>query len=891
MTSVVTSPEGRTTTTAVAYLDGERVETTSSSGQTADRVRRFNWRGELVEDQRVTADGSVYSSVSYGHDDRGNLASVQDANGDVVTYSYDGRGNRLTRTSDPGDGPVTERWEYNAADQVTLAADQLGRETTYTYDAAGRLAVVTDPSGRTRDHSYRDDGLVESILYDDGTDTVEVAFGYDSAGRRTSAEVVGGAGATSYEFDDVYGGLTGVTYPGGDEVAVEYDLAGRRSAVTYPDGDQTVYTYDSYGRLASVVDDGLGTTSYTWDSDGLLLEQAMPGGQYRRWARDPDTGWVELYDTVIDDIRRTTALGHDPFGRQWIDWTDGEVTTYGYDPADQLTSVRHSDSVFDFSVTGDDVAYAYDGVGNRVRRVQGPPGAGSGTVEEYGFDAANQLVSMTSTKGSVAFDYDLAGRLVGYGDDLDEDGVIDPTAGSRVEVGYDPRGLPVESTTVEGASTVTEARTYDATGVLVGQEFSGPFDLGLGFVWDPSTGVPQVVESTAVVGANSFATRYVFGGGVVPGGAAYRLGGAAGAGGVILATDVAGSVLATGGSVNYARAVDYDEWGAAVGPDPNPNPDWLPALGYRGEFSGAASIHLRARDYLPAVGVFTTPDPLDGIDGSATVANRYPYANNNPVNLTDPLGLRASDCSLTAQRWPADRYSEEGDGTVVGVHGDVGCARYVAIFVPGTGTTSGNFGSFDELARDLYEDGSRVVGRDALATVAWLGYDAPDGFWDARDTDEGQAGGESLAADLEYLSARQTVSVVTHSYGSLVAGYAITAQGAVFDNVITLASPGFGPHLGSEAALGGARVWAGLADGDPITGWYLGNFWHGTDPHGSDFDGACRFSAGDNAGHGLSNGDGTGYLDRRTDAYRNVVAIITGQYSLVEAHDDDPDCP
>lgn len=53
-------------------------------------------------------------------------------------------------------------------------------------------------------------------------------------------------------------------------------------------------------------------------------------------------------------------------------------TTFAYDDADQLTGVHRSDSVFDTSVTGDDVAYAYDGVGNRTARLQGPPGVGGG---------------------------------------------------------------------------------------------------------------------------------------------------------------------------------------------------------------------------------------------------------------------------------------------------------------------------------------------------------------------------------------------------------------------------------------------------------------------------------------------------------------------------------
>lgn len=44
-----------------------------------------------------------------------------------------------------------------------------------------------------------------------------------------------------------------------------------------------------------------------------------------------------------------------------------------------------------------------------------------------------------------------------------------------------------------------------------------------------------------------------------------------------------------------------------------------------------------------AVAPFLTRDPLPGVEGTTSVANPYTYSHNDPLNKTDPLGLRAQD--------------------------------------------------------------------------------------------------------------------------------------------------------------------------------------------------------------------------------------------------------
>lgn len=123
-----------------------------------------------------------------------------------------------------------------------------------------------------------------------------------------------------------------------------------------------------------------------------------------------------------------------------------------------------------------------------------------------------------------------------------------------------------------------------------------------------------------------------------------------------------------------------------------------------------------------------------------------------------------------------------------------------------------------------------------------------------------------------------TTTVVAHSYGSVVAGYALR-DGLRVDNVAVLGSPGLGTD--TAAALRpapGTRVYAARAPGDPIG--YSENF--GRDPSDPRF-GATRIATGSGAGAPVGHSD---YLRGQTESTRNLARITVGDYADVTTERD-----
>ncbi|MGH3715869.1 MAG: alpha/beta fold hydrolase, partial [Micromonosporaceae bacterium] len=139
-------------------------------------------------------------------------------------------------------------------------------------------------------------------------------------------------------------------------------------------------------------------------------------------------------------------------------------------------------------------------------------------------------------------------------------------------------------------------------------------------------------------------------------------------------------------------------------------------------------------------------------------------------------------------------------------------------------------------------------------------------------SDAAAAGARALVRFVEQLPGDGTVTVIGHSYGSLVWAYAAPELPPRVTDLVAIGSPGLDVRRASELRTT-ARVWAGRAPGDwtrwlpPVRILGLG---HGADPVATEF-GAYRLDVGDAAGH-------DGYFQPSSRSLASLAAVASGSH-------------
>lgn len=304
-------------------------------------------------------------------------------------------------------------------------------------------------------------------------------------------------------------------------------------------------------------------------------------------------------DRVVDDVD-AVQFGYDTSNRRTsLTLPNGILVEYGYDAASRVTSITYKQN--GTTLLGD-LTYEYDKAGNRTKT--GGSWARTGMPEPLNttsYDANNRQL----TFGDKTLAYDDNGNLQSI---TDSNGTTLYSWNARNQL-----------VAINGP-TVNASFVYDGVGRREAKTINGGLTEflydGLNPVQETS-GAAILANILPGLGIDEFLTRTDVVGGVTNN----NLAGAPGS--TVSVADNTGAV-----QTNYT----YEPYGRTTVNGPSGG-----SYQFTGrENDGTGLYYYRARYYHAGLQRFISEDPLEFFSGDV---NLYAYAQNNPIMLTDPLGL------------------------------------------------------------------------------------------------------------------------------------------------------------------------------------------------------------------------------------------------------------
>ncbi|MEJ2577994.1 MAG: alpha/beta hydrolase, partial [Kineosporiaceae bacterium] len=236
-----------------------------------------------------------------------------------------------------------------------------------------------------------------------------------------------------------------------------------------------------------------------------------------------------------------------------------------------------------------------------------------------------------------------------------------------------------------------------------------------------------------------------------------------------------------------------------------------------------------------------------------------------------------------------------GHGRAQGVIavGDLSTADHVAVFTPGLTSTvqgiEGNDQRMAELKRETEKQLSDSGETGTVATVTWVGYQAPqlsaDSLFSSNSVALDEAardGGRDLAEFYRGINASRAtdpdLTAIGHSYGSTTTGFALREDTGV-DRAAFVGSPGLGTDSLTDLRVPTGQSYYGEATWDGVGDF--GRF--GTDP--SDLAGMRHLETREATAPDGTHLDGvrghTSYLQDRSTSQYNLAVLAAGHPELV----------
>jgi RHS repeat-associated protein len=409
--------------------------------------------------------GGLANVTTVTYDDTHNTRTVTNALGVTDTYSVaflqnDWKTSSISRAATSTTAAATEIFAYDSNGYLSNKTDWNGNQTTYVNDSHGDPTTINEAVGssvaRTTTIAYdptwvhlpdtvTTPGLTTAFTYD-GNGNVLTKTLTDTTTQSTPYSTSGTTRVWQYTWQNSL--LASVQSPRTDVV------------------EKTTYSYDSTGALTGIKNPlNQQTTISNHTGGGLPLTVVDPNGVTANLTYDPRQHL--LTSTVVTSAgNRSTTYGYDAAENLTsVTLPDGSGLTYAYDAAHRLTTIT--------DLLGNKVSYTLDALGEHT--ATSVLNASSSVTRQHSnaFDALGRMLQdIGASNQTASFAYDAMGNMVTATDQTSHTShqafdalnrlyqVTDPASGVTT-TSYDAHDRPVAVTSPTG---VTTAYVYDGFG-------------------------------------------------------------------------------------------------------------------------------------------------------------------------------------------------------------------------------------------------------------------------------------------------------------------------------------------------------------------------------------------------------------------------------------------
>ncbi|MFG2781369.1 putative T7SS-secreted protein [Streptomyces prunicolor] len=419
------------------------------------------------------------------------LTQIDDANGNWITFEYDGTGvpSAIVHSAghhlriDSADGLITGLELIGGGDggsdlplikyghtrgNLTEVVNSSGLPLRFAYDEAHRVTSWTDTNGYAYAYEYDEANRCVAQGGSDGRMSLRLSYGDrdPETGLRTTTATNGDGAVRRYFVDDLHH-IVAIVDPSGNTTRYTRDRFNRLLSRTDAVGRTTSFSYDELGNPTEIIRPDGRRTTFSYDDRGLPTRTVRPDGSTVRQEFDERGNRTLVADSaggtssftydgsghlsaVRDHHGRVTRICSDSVGLP-VEVCDhqGNVTRYEHDALGRLVSLTDP--------LGDTARLEWSVEGKVTRRLNP-----DGTEETWTYDGEGNCLTHTDTIGGVTrFEYSPFDLLTAR---------VEPD-GSRYDFQYDNELRLTRVLNPEGLDWTYE---YDVVGRLVTEtDFGG----------------------------------------------------------------------------------------------------------------------------------------------------------------------------------------------------------------------------------------------------------------------------------------------------------------------------------------------------------------------------------------------------------------------------------